>query len=98
MIVRIVRMEFDPEKVEDFLALFNRNKQLIRHFPGVQHLELHRDATQTNVFYTYSIWNDEDALEAYRHSDLFKEVWKGTKALFSGKPLAYSLIQEQIVE
>lgn len=98
MIVRIVRMTFDPAKTEEFLAVFNENKSLIRHFPGVRHLELHRDKTLSNVFYTYSIWEGEAALEAYRHSDLFKSVWKRTKALFADSPKAYSLIQEMVVE
>lgn len=98
MIVRIVRMEFDPEKVETFLAHFNAYKSQIRNFPGVDHLELHRDANLENVFYTYSHWESEAYLEAYRLSDLFSKVWAETKILFSGKPQAFSLIQEMIVD
>ncbi|MEY3444465.1 MAG: hypothetical protein RLZZ519_2746 [Bacteroidota bacterium] len=98
MITRIVRMEFAPEKVEDFLVLFGATKSQIRHFPGVQHLELHRDANHSNVFYTYSKWENAEALEAYRVSPLFESVWSRTKILFSGRPQAFSLIQEMIVE
>lgn len=94
MITRIVRMEFQPEKIEDFLAVFRASMSQIRNFPGVHHLELHRDANAPHVFYTYSIWEDEAALEAYRRSDLFKGVWAKTKVLFAGKPLAYSLQKE----
>ncbi|MFM2377259.1 MAG: hypothetical protein RLZZ165_2356 [Bacteroidota bacterium] len=90
-------MEFDPEKVADFLALFNATKSQIRHFPGVQHLELHRDAKKSNVFYTYSIWESEEALEAYRVSPLFESVWSRTKILFSARPQAFSLRQEMVV-
>lgn len=97
MITRIVRMEFDPGKVEEFLAVFNASKHLIRAFPGVQHLELHRDAGLANVFYTYSIWKDEESLEAYRLSELFKGVWSQTKALFSAPAQAFSLLQQQVV-
>jgi heme oxygenase (mycobilin-producing) len=98
MITRIVRMEFEPGKVDEFLTLFNATKSRIRHFPGVLHLELHRDAEKQNVFYTYSIWEGPDALEAYRVSDLFQSVWSRTKALFAGKPQAFSLVREMIVE
>lgn len=98
MITRIVRMEFQPDKVDDFLALFRESMHLIRHFPGVHHLELHRDAKQPHIFYTYSKWDGEDSLEAYRHSELFKSVWSRTKVLFAGKPLAYSLCEEIVVE
>lgn len=94
MITRIVRMEFDAAKVDDFLSLFRESMRMIRNFPGVERLELHRDAGRANVFYTLSEWRSEDDLEAYRHSELFKSVWSRTKVLFSAKPLAYSLENE----
>lgn len=97
MITRIVRMEFQPDKVETFLSHFNLYKQQIRNFPGVHRLELHRDAGADNVFYTISEWDGEAALEAYRHSDLFRGVWAQTKVLFAAKPQAWSLRPEMVV-
>jgi len=35
MIHRIVKMEFDPTKVEEFLSNFEENKRKIRAFGGV---------------------------------------------------------------
>lgn len=96
-IVRIVRMEFQPEKLEDFYQIFESSKHAIRAREGCKHLELHRDARQHNVLYTYSIWTSEEALNAYRYSDLFAKVWPKTKALFAAKPLAYSLVKEEMV-
>jgi quinol monooxygenase YgiN len=98
MITRIVRMEFRPERVDDFLAQFDAIKDLIRAYPGVEHLELHRDTTQSNVFYTYSKWLDEEALETYRKSDLFKGAWSEVKPWFKDKPQAFSLQEELVVE
>ena len=92
MLIRIVRMEFDPAKVNDFKILFDAVKGKIAGFPGCQHVELRIDASSSNVFYTFSKWENEDALEAYRVSELFTETWKRTKVLFNGKPLAYSLL------
>lgn len=83
-------MSFQPALVEQFLSLFSENKEKIRHFPGCHHLELWRDKNETNVFFTYSHWEDEAALENYRHSELFAEVWKNTKTKFNAKPLAWS--------
>jgi len=54
-------------------------------------LELWRDANTPNIFFTYSFWNSEDDLNAYRHSELFRKTWKETKALFSDKPEAWSV-------
>ena len=98
MITRIVRMEFQPGHVDDFLAHFNSIKNLIRNFPGVLQLELHRDATQANVFYTYSKWNAESDLEAYRKSELFEVTWAQAKLWFGAKPRAFSLREEMVVE
>jgi len=49
-----------------------------------------QDLNQKNVFFTYSWWNSEGDLNAYRNSDLFKGVWVKTKLLFNDKPLAWS--------
>lgn len=91
MIVRIVRMEFQPDKIAAFRSLFDQYKKRIRQTKGCLKLELHVDKNHPNVIYTYSHWIDEQALEKYRFSPTFKEVWPQTKALFAGKPLAYSL-------
>lgn len=91
MLIRIVKMIFAPQETESFLELFDRNKEKIRGFEGCDHLELYRDKNEQNTFFTYSYWRDEDALENYRHSPLFKEVWQETKSKFAGKPEAWSV-------
>ena len=98
MIIRIVRMTFDPSQTENFLKVFNENKNSIRNFPGCVHLELHRDADQENIYATYSYWEKAEDLENYRHSELFKAVWSKTKELFAGKPQAFSHERVMIVE
>ncbi|AZJ35585.1 putative quinol monooxygenase [Tenacibaculum singaporense] len=91
MFVRIVKMSFKPEKIEEFLNNFNSKKEFIRNSPGCRLLELYRDKTNPNIFFTYSYWNTEQDLENYRDSDLFKGVWAQTKVLFNDKPLAWSV-------
>ena len=91
MFVRIVKMSFQEDKVEAFLNNFNENKLAIRSFEGCKLLELYRDKTNSNIFFTYSYWDDESDLENYRHSELFKNVWANTKALFNAKPEAWSV-------
>ncbi len=85
-------MEFNPEKVEEFSEFFRRNKERIGSFAGCISLRLHRDAKLEHVFYTVSVWESEDALEAYRNSELFNQLWSFAKARFAGKPLAFSLL------
>lgn len=91
MFVRIVKMSFDPSKIEMFLVNFEASKNLIRNFEGCEFLELYRDKENTNVFFTYSFWTKESDLENYRHSELFKEVWAETKVLFNARPEAWSV-------
>lgn len=98
MIVRIVQMTFEPSQVDAFLSLFEERKQLIRHFDGCQHLELWQDAQQPGIFFTYSMWESEQHLNHYRFSELFKDTWAKTKALFAGKPQAWSVTQKMIVK
>jgi len=90
MLIRIVRMTFQPDLVEAFLENFEVHKKSIRNFPGCLHLELWRDENQKNIFTTYSHWESEEHLNQYRDSELFKSVWKFTKALFDEKPVAFS--------
>ena len=90
MINRIVKMTFDPAHSAAFIALFEATKDKIRGFEGCEQLSLLRDVNQPNIFFTYSFWQSEAHLNAYRDSALFAEVWGNTKVLFAGKPEAWS--------
>lgn len=91
MLVRIVKMGFKPEKINEFLANFEANKHHIKAFNGCELLELYQDKQQPHVFFTYSYWKSESDLEQYRHSPLFKTIWANTKPLFNIKPEAWSV-------
>jgi quinol monooxygenase YgiN len=90
MLVRIVRMTFQPDRVDDFLDIFDASADQIRAFPGCRHLELWRDARYPNIFTTFSHWDDATHLDDYRRSDLFRLTWQKTKPLFAGPPGAHS--------
>ena len=92
MIKRFVKLTFRPELVETFLTtVFEPSKQQIRAFPGCRHMELLRSTDQANVLFTFSLWEDAAALEAYRQSDLFRSTWAKSKALFAERAEAWSL-------
>lgn len=84
-------MSFQKNKIEDFLIVFEKQKEFIESFEGCNYLELLRDKNDGNVFFTYSYWNDESYLELYRKSDFFKDIWSNVKTMFNDKPLAWSL-------
>lgn len=91
MLVRIVKLTFKKENITSFEQTFEKNKHLIRNFKGCSFLELYQDRNDPSIFFTYSYWDSDEALEAYRNSDLFKRVWKNTKPLFSDRPEAWSV-------
>ncbi|MFM7896662.1 MAG: putative quinol monooxygenase [Flavobacterium sp.] len=91
MFIRIVKMRFQEDKIEAFLNNFEEVKHHIRNFEGNRFLELYQDKNDKRIFFTYSYWENEEALEKYRKSDLFNGVWTYTKSLFSDKPEAWSV-------
>lgn len=84
-------MTFAIDKTDEFQEIFNQSKSNILAMPGCLHMELWQDLHDANVFVTHSHWESEEALNAYRNSVLFIGVWAKTKALFSEKPLAFSV-------
>jgi len=85
-------MTFRPEGIPIFLNdVFEPSKSRIRAFPGCRHMELLRHTEQSNVLCTFSIWDSEAALDVYRHSELFRDTWAKTKALFAEKAEAWSM-------
>ncbi len=96
-LIRIVRLTLKPEKLDDFLLMFETIKTKIRKSDGCEHLELLQDAGFPNIVATYSLWRNEEALNAYRHSALFKEVWSETKTMFAAPPFAFSSHQLQVL-
>ena len=91
MIIRIVKMEFQESKVPDFLQNFSDSVDRIKSFSGCSHVKLLQDESDPCVFFTYSHWDSEDHLNAYRNSDFFRTVWSRTRKLFRSAPQAWSL-------
>jgi len=91
MFVRIVKMTFEVDKIDQFLIIFNQKKEKIRNSEGCKLLELYRDKSNPTIFFTYSYWQKESNLEKYRNSELFKDVWAKIKVLFNDKAEAWSV-------
>ncbi len=91
MITRLVKMTFRNDQIDSFIEIFIARKQTILSFPGCHHVELWQEINNRNVFFTYSIWENEKDLDHYRYSEFFKETWSITKSKFSEKASAWSL-------
>lgn len=90
MIKRIVKLSFKPEHVTAFQQIFADSKNKIVAMPGCHSVELLRCTAPDYIFFTYSLWDSEEDLNAYRHSDLFQKTWAKTKVLFNDQPQAWS--------
>lgn len=89
-IQRIVQMTFKTEHANDFEVYFNEIKDQVGNQPGCHGVKLLKDISENGVYFTYSIWDNTEKLNAYRHTELFGEVWPKVKAWFSAKPEAWS--------
>ena len=86
-------MQFSQEQRNEFVSLFNERKDKIEGQEGCHSVKLFNDLKDTNTFFTYSIWSSEGDLNKYRHSEFFRETWARTKAMFDGKPEAWSVVE-----
>ena len=84
-------MNFKPEHTEAFKAIFRDSREKIKSFNGCLHVELLQDEANQSLFFTYSMWKSESHLSAYRQSELFRNVWGGTKVLFSERAEAWTV-------
>jgi len=91
MITRIVMLNFQPEKIAEFLEIFNQNKQVLAKIDGCIHLEIFKSTSDIDTYFTISNWQSEEHLERYRQSEFFKEIWSKVKPLFNNKAQAWTL-------
>ncbi|MDC0015402.1 antibiotic biosynthesis monooxygenase [Flavobacteriales bacterium] len=92
MLIRIVKLTIHPDKIDEFKSIYEAHMELIKGMEGCEKLELLQEKGRySNVVMTYSYWQSEDNLEAYRDSELFLKVWKTVKSLFCAKPEAWSM-------
>ena len=93
MIIRIVKLTFQPDKVNKFVKLFTEERKKIVQFDGCKKVELWKDADSDNIFFTYSEWNNKESLEKYRSSSFFKSTWTRAKMFFADKAQAWTVNQ-----
>jgi len=90
-LLRIVRMEFTPEDALDFDAYFAAVRPAILEMEGCHQVICLAGTDRPGLRTTLSVWQSPDALERYRQSELFAQVWPKTKEKFVASPVAWSL-------
>ena len=59
MLKRIVKLSIQSKKKKQFIELFEENQHLISSFDGCIRVELVQDINANNIFFTYSLWENE---------------------------------------
>jgi len=89
--IRIVKLTFQEDKIQDFLSFFDTVKHIVNNFPGCEGMQLLQDIHNPSIVMTYSHWKDENDLENYRVSNEFKNIWSTIKPWFAQKAEAWSV-------
>ncbi len=93
MLIRIVKLHFQEDRVEDFLTFFEGIKHNVNSFPGCLGMKLLRGSDDPTIVMTYSHWEKAEDLENYRTSETFGEIWPTIKPWFKEKPEAWSVYE-----
>ena len=86
MITRIVKLNINKEKINGFKSFFEKSKSEIENFKGCKHVELLQDINDSNIFFTYSHWENEIMLNKYRNSLFFKRYGKQLNYILEENP------------
>jgi len=87
---RIVKMTFKPEHCQDFENYFSEIKNQVGNQPGCGGVKLLKDISGSGIYFTYSNWDNQTSLDAYRNTELFNIVWPKVKVWFAAKAEAWS--------
>jgi (4S)-4-hydroxy-5-phosphonooxypentane-2,3-dione isomerase len=93
MIIRIVKLNIKSSEIQNFKNTFNKNRSKIIGFKGCIDVDLLQDKSNASIFFTYSKWENENSIENYRSSNIFKGIWSTVKPFFNEKAQAWSLDQ-----
>lgn len=90
MLIRIVKLTISPVHLDTFFVHFDKHKLSIAAFPGCKGMKLLKGISDSSLIITYSHWENEAALNTYRQSEIFTELWSKIKPMFCEKPEAWS--------
>lgn len=90
MIVRLVALKIQLDKVEEFKQFFGTIYDGIRAAQGCLSLRVVADLEGLGEFFTVSEWESAAALEAYKNTAFFRETWPRVKTFLRDKPWAQS--------
>jgi len=92
MIVRLVFLPAKPEAFDRLAELYEEGSKVVRAQKGMRKLELFHDKEDPYTLVTISHWDSDEALQAYRHSEFFKEFWPKVRETLRSRATAQTLV------
>ena len=86
MLIRIVKLTIREENISSFEQIFAERKEYIRNHKGCTLLELYKDKADPRVFFTYSRWDSDSDLQAYRDSEKMYGLKPGNSLMKNHRP------------
>lgn len=86
--IRIVHLSIKPEHCMEFESYVLKVLKKVQSFPGCSHVQLLKG--EIGNYFTFSEWESANALEVYRQSPIFNEIWDEIKPWFAAKAEAWS--------
>lgn len=90
MIVRIVKLNFKQAFLPQAQEILEVHGPKVRAREGCTHLQILQDKHDPRTYFTISHWTSEEALNAYRNSEVFREFWPSIKVGFETPAQAWS--------
>ena len=84
-------MEINESDIDSYMALVQSVLDRIKNFKGCQSVNIFNDKDVPNRFFSYSTWESEEHLDAYRDSELFKITWSELKTFFKSPAQAWTV-------
>lgn len=91
MILRVVKLKVESKKIEAFNLFMNNLHDEKLKLPGCLHFDYFHEKKNLNVYYIYTIWENEKFFRQYKKSELFKEVATTLKCFCSEEPQAWTI-------
>ena len=76
-----------------FIQIFKKHKEDMAAHTECLELNGYQDRQFPNVLFTISRWTSQEALDHYRYSEYFRELWSRVKPLFAEKAEAHSIVK-----
>ena len=94
MIKRVVRLTLkDDASINAFQEIYRSRNPFTKGVKGCREVKVLKDVDHDDVYYTFSIWDSNEDLEAYRQSNYFAETWPMVKAQLAKRAEAFSMTE-----